>query len=162
MNRGVLVPKTPGKGEAPMLGTEEAADLLGRMEQVRGRPEELSTLLAIVSGKEVAAAEAGAVRQLRERLVHLLSDAQRDVEDLLARTDRRLEPEARAAEGAVPPPVRSASAAGAYLSTAPLRAEPGPADPSPAARRGAAMDRQAEIGELTARILAIQEGLSAL
>jgi hypothetical protein len=166
LHRGVLVPEAPVEGGAPMRGTEEAFDLLGRLEQLG--PEELPALLAMVSGREGLAA-ADAVR-LRERLAGLLAEAQRDVEELLARTDRRLEPEERAAADAALPPARPASAAGAYLSlAAPSREVPAPAaaereaaDRPPAAAPGAAGGRDAEIGELTARILAIQEGLSAL
>jgi hypothetical protein len=172
--------------------TDETSGVLAEMAAVRGRPDELAALLAIVQRERAAAprdgapaatdpADAGraAVRTLlRERLRHLLAAAQRDIEDLLTRADRRPGTRAAApaadadagqdASGVRPFIAGGASGAGAYLATAatihrgatpaaPLsggRREPDPEPDLPLAT--------ADIGELTAQIVEIQKGLSAL
>jgi hypothetical protein len=153
-----------------MSGVDDASHLPERMDQVRGRPEELATLLEIASrrgqGRQPSAEEREAVHQLRERLGQLLSQAQRDIEELLVRTDRRLEPVERLAEPVAALPARPSSA-GAYLSmAAPLREEIMEAAPlagRPTALPSAVMDgRQADVGALAAQILEIQKGLGAL
>jgi hypothetical protein len=174
--------------------TDETSGVLAEMAAVRGRPDELAALLAIVQRERAAAqdgapaaadpADAGrtAVRTLlRERLRHLLAAAQRDIEDLLTRADRR--PVTRAANadadagqdaaGVRPFIVGGTSGAGAYLATASTIHRGAPSDGATAAPPISGARREpdsepdlplatADIGELTAQIVEIQKGLSAL
>jgi hypothetical protein len=155
------------------------------MAAVRGRPEELTALLAIVKregspGPQDGPAEEDrtAIRKLlRERLRHLLAEAQRDIENILVRGDRRPGPHAGGSAGAeaggepVAPPSHRASATGAYLATAATIQRGGATAPAPhtsGQRPEPEPDLQAppletaEIGKLTVQIIEIQRGLSAL
>jgi hypothetical protein len=162
-----------------MGGTGDASRFRQYMDEVCGRPDELAALREIASrtraasrqldGEALTAEEQETIDHLRNRLGFLLAAAQRNIEELLVQSDRRLTE--RPVETTVLPPSSPASAAGAYLSMkAPLREEAAPAaaerGPSPWPTYGRAPRlverRQAEIEALSARILEIQEGLNAL
>ncbi len=176
------------------METGETSGVLAEMAAVRGRPDELAALLAIVQREraaahgELTATDEGrtAVRTLlRERLRHLLAAAQRDIEDILTRADRR--PVFRAgaaadadaadagqdAAGVRPFIAGGTSGAGAYLATASTIHRGAPSDGATAAAPFSGGRREpdpepdlplatADIGELTAQIVEIQKGLSAL
>src|SRR5262245_41228479 len=127
-----------------MSAIHETAGLLRLLDDVRGTPQELATLLETAESngplwRERAAqggrpAEDGDARsRLRGRLGELLAEAQRRIEDLLLQAEARpaARMEARAAEGAAaagpaPLPEPRGSSAGAYLATSVLRrSEPG-------------------------------------
>ncbi|HEY0512610.1 MAG TPA: hypothetical protein VGH73_11935 [Thermoanaerobaculia bacterium] len=162
-----------------MTETHETSEILSAMAAVRGKPEELAALLAIVK-REGSPGPQGSTEEdrtalrklLRERLRHLLAEAQRDIENILARVDRRPGPRsAGSADEAVALPSNGASSSGAYLATAATIRRGGaiaPAPPTSGERPEPEPDGQAapletaEIGKLTAQIVEIQRGLSAL
>lgn len=174
-----------------MSEPHETAGILAVIASVHGQPDELPALLDLARTNGPAWREMGgrpgglpeeeraALGRLQARLRHLLAEAQRNVEDLLVQVDRgqKLEqPAAPAAEPATLPDQR-ASGTGAYLATGrlgrgsdttperPASGQPqesrGP-DRYAAAVRVAVDGQQAAIGQLTAQIVEIQRGLSAL
>lgn len=166
--------------------TRPTAGILDAIASAYDTPEELPTLLDIARRNGPAWRELGrqdglpeedraALGRLQARLRQMLAEAQRSVEEILVQVDRRQELE-RPAEPVAVLPDQRASGTGAYLATsATLRREAGAerqGDPEPQEARGpdryaaavrAAIDgQQARIGQLTAQIVDIQRGLSAL
>jgi hypothetical protein len=164
----------------------ETSEVLAAMAAIRGRPDELAALLAIVKREGAPEPRDGSMEEcrtavrklLRERLRHLLAEAQRDIEDVLTRADRRPGPrageradsDADATGDAVAGPSYRASSSGAYLATAATIRHGGATATAPqlsGARRDPEPEpdrllETADIGTLTARIVEIQRGLSAL
>lgn len=166
--------------------TQGPASILEAIASAHDTAEELSTLLDLARRNGPAWRQLGlrgslpeedriAMSRLQARLRHLLAEAQRGVEEILVQVDRRQELERPAEPVAVLPDQRP-SGTGAYLATsATLRREAGTQqqaieepqevrgpDRYAAAVRAAIDGQQARIGQLTAQIVDIQRGLSAL
>ncbi|HEX5717213.1 MAG TPA: hypothetical protein VF179_13700 [Thermoanaerobaculia bacterium] len=169
-----------------MNETRGPVGILDAIASAHGTPEELPALLEIARRNGPAWRELGlqgrlpeeeraAMGRLQARLRHLLAEAQRSIEEILVQVDRRQELEKPAGPAAVLPDQR-ASGTGAYLATsATLRREAGMEpqvsgeprevrgpDRYAAAVRAAIDGQQSRIGQLTAQIVEIQRGLSAL
>lgn len=168
----------------------EGSEILLAIAEARDKPQELGILLDLVkqladSANVRTEADRIAVEPLRERLHHLLAEAQRSIEELLVRIDSGPLPGVEvegvgevAGDVVAVLPDHRASAAGAYLSTSAAlhRSEALSSPPPSPERKGAVAEphryaaiaravvagQQAKIGELTTQVLEIQRGLSAL